>query len=88
LTVLKIMKRINFVNMDIRAEKLDLIQWMAQLSDETIVRKIKALRNETAQSTELSSAHKAFLDERIASHEANPESGSSWEEVKQRITSR
>ena len=82
------MKHINFVNMDIRAEKLDLIQWMAQLSDETIVRKIKALRNETVHSTELSSAHKAILDERIEGHEANPEIGSSWEEVKQRITSR
>ena len=74
--------------MDLRAEKLDLIQWLAQLSDENVIRKIKALRNEKAHSTKLTAAHKAVLDERLASHEANPESGSSWEEVKQRITSK
>ncbi|MEM6362039.1 MAG: addiction module protein [Bacteroidota bacterium] len=35
----------------------------------------------------LSAAHKKILDERIAAHEANPSSGSSWEEVKTRIRS-
>jgi len=74
--------------MDLRAEKLDLIQWLAQLSDENVIRKIKALRNEKAHSTNLTKAHKAILDERLASHEANPKSGSSWKEVKQRITSK
>lgn len=34
---------------------------------------------------ELSATHKKILDERIAAHEANPLSGSSWEEVKTRI---
>ncbi len=36
---------------------------------------------------ELSAAHKKVLDERLAAHEANPPSGSSWEEVKARIRS-
>ena len=36
---------------------------------------------------ELSPAHKKILDERLAAHEANPSSGSSWEEVKTRIRS-
>jgi putative addiction module component (TIGR02574 family) len=34
----------------------------------------------------LSEAHKQLLDERLASHEASPKEGSSWEEVKIRIT--
>jgi putative addiction module component (TIGR02574 family) len=34
---------------------------------------------------ELSATHKKILDERITAHEANPLSGSSWEEVKTRI---
>ncbi|MCL6259017.1 addiction module protein [Aquiflexum sp. TKW24L] len=34
---------------------------------------------------ELSEAHIKILDERIASHKADPEAGSSWEEVKSRI---
>jgi putative addiction module component (TIGR02574 family) len=36
---------------------------------------------------ELSSAHKQILDKRISAHEANPLSGSGWEEVKTRIKS-
>jgi putative addiction module component (TIGR02574 family) len=37
---------------------------------------------------ELSAAHKKILDERLAAHESNPKSGSSWEEVKSRIKNR
>lgn len=37
--------------MDIQAEKLDLISWMIQLSDETMIQKIKALRNEKVKSS-------------------------------------
>lgn len=74
--------------MDLRAEKLDLIQWLAQLSDESIISKIKELRNKNAIDTNLSADHKDILDERLASHETKPESGSSWNEVKQRIASK
>ncbi len=70
--------------MDIKAEKLDLIQWLTQLSDEKTINKIRALRNEKSHAT-LTSVHKNILDERLASHNDNPESGSSWSEVKQRI---
>ena len=34
--------------MDIQAEKLALIQWLALLTDESMIAKIKALRNEKA----------------------------------------
>ena len=34
--------------MDIKAEKLDLIQWFLQLKDENVIAKIKRLRNEDA----------------------------------------
>ena len=30
-------------------------------------------------------SHKRILDERLREHEANPETGSAWEEVKSRI---
>jgi len=39
-------KLFNFVPMDMQAEKLGLIQWLAQLTDEGMIAKIKALRNE------------------------------------------
>ncbi len=32
--------------MDLKAEKLELIQWLAQLTDENIIAKIRNLRNE------------------------------------------
>jgi len=32
--------------MDIKAEKIDLIQWLLQLTDENVITKIKQLRNE------------------------------------------
>ncbi len=34
--------------MDIHTEKLSLIQWLAQLTDEGVIAKIKALRDEKA----------------------------------------
>jgi putative addiction module component (TIGR02574 family) len=34
---------------------------------------------------ELTDAQKAELDRRLAAHEASPQSGSSWEEVKARL---
>jgi len=34
--------------MDMQAEKLGLIQWLAQLTDESMIARIKALRNENA----------------------------------------
>jgi len=73
--------------MDLGAEKLNLIQWLAQLSDEKIISKIKAIRNEKANST-LTSVHKNIIEERLISHEESPESGSSWQEAKQRIASK
>ena len=34
----------------------------------------------------VSEAHKQLLDERLTEHKASPEEGSSWEEVKTRIS--
>jgi putative addiction module component (TIGR02574 family) len=72
--------------MNLQAEKLDLIQWLAQLSDEKLIHKIKALRNEKA--TALTDAHKKILDKRLESHELNPTQGSSWVDVKKRVQSK
>ncbi len=36
---------------------------------------------------ELSATHKKFLDKRLAAHKTNPSSGSSWEDVKDRVKS-
>ena len=43
---------------------------------------------ENQEQLELSDEHKAELDRRLAAHEADPESGSTWEEVEQRLRNR
>jgi putative addiction module component (TIGR02574 family) len=43
---------------------------------------------EDQEQLELSEEHKAELDRRLAAHEADPESGSTWEEVEQRLRNR
>ena len=45
--------------MDIKAEKLDLIQWLLQLTDENVIAKIKQLRNEDADWWDSLSAEEA-----------------------------
>lgn len=55
-------KTVTFVGMDIQAEKLGLIQWLAQLSDENVIAKIKSLKNETAQEVVLESGLVAESD--------------------------
>ena len=64
------------------------------MSDEKLIRKISALRKEKnitddkAKDYSIDEAHKSILEERITSHEYSPESGSDWEEVKKRVTSK
>ena len=44
------LERVKLVNqneiMDIRAEKLDLIEWIAQINDASVIKEIKAIRKE------------------------------------------
>ncbi|MCB0482361.1 MAG: hypothetical protein KDC83_13110 [Flavobacteriales bacterium] len=56
----------SFVCMDIQAEKISLIQWIAGLSDENLIAKIRALRGEkTDWWDELGEATKADIEEGI-----------------------
>lgn len=52
--------------MDIKAEKLDLIQWLTGLTDETVIAKIKALKKEKADWWDtISAEEKAEIEEGI-----------------------
>lgn len=56
------------MNMDIQAEKISLIKWIAGLSDETLIAKLKTLRGEKTDwldeiSTETKADIAAGLDE-------------------------
>jgi putative addiction module component (TIGR02574 family) len=57
-------------------ERLDLVE---QIWDSIV---------EDQEQFELSDAQKAELDRRLAAHKASPESGSTWEEVEERLRNR
>jgi predicted transcriptional regulator len=53
--------------MDVQAEKLDLIQWLAQLKDEEMIAKIKALRdNKSDWWDRIAADEKAEIEEGLA----------------------
>jgi predicted transcriptional regulator len=53
--------------MDIKAEKLDLIQWLAQLTDVNVIEQIKALRKEKSDWwQEISEEERAEIEEGLA----------------------
>lgn len=68
--------------MNVLAKKLNIIERITQTESEELLEQIDALLN---QDIELSKEHRQIIDERLAAHHANPTSGSSWTDVKQRI---
>lgn len=53
--------------MDIKAKKLDLIQWLTQLTDKKIINEIKALRKEKSDWwNDISNEEKAEIEEGLA----------------------
>jgi len=65
--------------MDIQSIKVDLIHWLTELQDRTILEQLQAFKNR--QEEGLSDAHKALLDERIASYQKDPDSVLDWDDV-------
>ena len=55
--------------MDIQAEKLDLIQWLAGINDSNIIRQVSALRESTEKTTidKLSQAEKDAIEKGLQS---------------------
>ena len=62
--------------------KYRLIEKLIQTEDEEILSQVEAILEKTG---ELSDEHKKILDERLASHKANPLEGRSWNEVKEDV---
>lgn len=65
--------------MDIQAIKIDLIHWLTEVQDQSVLEQLQAFKAQ--QEKGLSDAHKALLDERIASYEKNPSDVLDWDNV-------
>ncbi len=72
--------------MNIEHQKIELIKWLTDLEDADVMAKLKAMKDES--SDELTPSHKEILDDRLLDLKNNPDKGSSWEEVKQRLLTR
>lgn len=64
--------------MDMQKIKLDLIHWLSELQDPSILRKLKAIKD---QENQMSSEHKDLLNERMASYENDPKQAFDWDDV-------
>lgn len=65
--------------MDIHAAKIDLIHWLTELQDYSTLKQLLALKDR--HQSHLSEAHRALLDERIASYHADPTKALDWDDV-------
>lgn len=65
--------------MDTQSIKVDLIHWLTELQDRSVLEQIHAFKQQ--QEGTISDAHKALLDNRIASYEQNPDQLLDWDDV-------
>ncbi len=71
--------------MDIQTMKIEIIHWLTQLDDKSILEKIQAIKEE---GYELSSDQQNMLNERLEKYERGETKFKSWEETKSSIRSR
>lgn len=72
--------------MDIQSLKIDLIHWLTQLKDRTVLEKIQAIKDE--EGYDLSPVQQEELDKRLERYERGDTKFKSWEETKASIRSR
>ena len=66
---------------DLKAEKLDLINWIAQLQDASLIEKLKSLRSKV--NSDIPNQEQKIVQERIAN--TKKEEYLSWEDVEKQL---
>ena len=79
------MKLILSGTMDIQSVKIDLIHWLTELQDKSILKKIQSLKEQQDDAFKLSADQKKELDSRLKKYENGEMKFSSWDTVKDRI---
>lgn len=74
--------------MDVQSVKIDLIHWLTELQDKTILKKLQSLKEQQESSFELSTEQQNELDSRLEKYENGEMRFSSWETVKDRVRDR
>ncbi|MHA7060241.1 addiction module protein [Aquimarina sp. M1] len=75
--------------MDLQADIKWILEELKDVKDPTLIEAFKNMlkyrRKVSESSYEISDEHKEILDQRLADHKANPNSGRSWKEVKSNL---
>ncbi|WP_299441258.1 addiction module protein [uncultured Aquimarina sp.] len=83
---------INMNVMDLQADIEWILEELKDVKDPTLIEAFKNMlkyrRKVSESSYEISDEHKNILDQRLADHKANPNSGRSWREVKSDLQSK
>ncbi|NMM49014.1 addiction module protein [Marinigracilibium pacificum] len=74
--------------MDIHSVKIDLIHWLTELQDKSILEKLQVIKEQQESSFKLTSLQKKELDDRLKKYDAEEMKFSSWDKVKERIRKR
>ncbi|WP_245949346.1 addiction module protein [Echinicola strongylocentroti] len=74
--------------MDVQSVKIDLIHWLTELQDKSVLKKLQGLKEQQESSFELSAEQKKELDSRLEKYENGEMRFSSWETVKDRVRKR
>ena len=74
--------------MDVQSAKIDLIHWLTELQDKSVIKKLQGLKEQQEKAFELSAEQKEELDRRLKDYEEGKMKFSSWDSVKERIRSR
>ncbi len=72
--------------MDIQSLKIDIIHWLTELKDKTVLEKINAIKEE--EGIELSPAQQTELDRRLKKYEAGEMELKSWEKTRASVRKR
>lgn len=71
--------------MNIQSVKIDLIHWLTELQDISVLKQIQGLKEEQENSLQLNAEQKKELESRLERYENGEMSFSSWDTVKKRI---
>lgn len=75
-------------SMDIQSIKIDLIHWLSELEDMSVLEQIQSLKEEQENSFQLNAEQGEELESRLERYEKGEMRFSSWDAVKKRIRDR
>ena len=76
------------ISMDIQSIKVDLIHWLTELQDQSVLEQIQGLKEQQESSFELNAEQTKELDSRLEKYENGEMKFSPWDKVRERIKSR